>query len=254
MSKTKVLIVEDESIVAKDIENSLNKMHYNIVGIASDANNAIELVKKSDPDIILMDIMLKGEKTGIEAAKKINKENNIPIVYLTAYADYPTLNKAKKTIPYGYILKPFKDTVLQATIETALLRHNRSIELKKERDLLNEIAQKNNPEINHIFIKSKSKKIKLSTKDILWVEALKDYIIINTPTTRYTIHSTMKEFELKLPSCQFIRVHRSFIVRQDKILSLEFSFLNLDVDPQRKIPIGGSYKEKLLKRLNFLQH
>ena len=251
-SKTKIVIVEDESIVAKDIESSLNKLNYNIVGIASDAEKAVMLAKEKNPDIILMDIMLKGNKTGIDAAKKINKENNIPIVYLTAYADEATLKKAKETEPYGYILKPFKDTVLHATIETTIHRHLKTNDLKKERDLLIEIAEKKNNDNHTLFIKSKSQKIKLKTQDILYVEALKDYVNIYTIKSRHTIHSTMKEFESKLPSCHFIRVHRSYIVRIDKIVSVEFSLLFLEGDTQVKIPIGGSYKEQLKKKLNLV--
>ena len=254
MSKTKVLIVEDESIVAKDIENSLNKLNYNIVGTASDANTAIELARKSTPDIILMDIMLKGKKTGIDAAKQINKEKNTPIVFLTAYADTTTLNKAKETLPYGYIIKPFKESLLHATLETAILRHNKTIELKKERDFFLEVAETSNNKHSDIFIKSKSQRIKLQTEEILFVEALKDYIIINTLTNKYTIHSTMKEFESKLPTCQFIRVHRSFIVRTDKIATYDFSYLTLEAGSTKKIPIGASYKEQLMKRLYVNKH
>ena len=107
MSKTNVLVVEDESIVSKDIQQSLKKLGYNVVGAASTGERAFELAMSESPDIILMDIMLKGSINGIETAERIKKELHIPIIYLTAYADEATLSKAKITEPHGYILKPF---------------------------------------------------------------------------------------------------------------------------------------------------
>jgi CheY-like chemotaxis protein len=96
-----ILVVEDESIVRKDIEQSLKKLGYQIVGHADTGERAVELALSLQPDIIMMDIMLKGKMTGIEAANKIKQEKDIPVIYLTAYADQPTLDKAKLTEPHG---------------------------------------------------------------------------------------------------------------------------------------------------------
>jgi CheY-like chemotaxis protein len=104
MAKTNVLVVEDESIVSKDIQHSLKKLGYNVVGSASTGEKAIELALSLKPDIVLMDIMLKGDLTGIQAAEQIKSQINIPVIYLTAYADEGTLAKAKVTEPYGYII------------------------------------------------------------------------------------------------------------------------------------------------------
>src|SRR5690349_7070554 len=103
MAQTNVLVVEDESIVSKDIQHSLKKLGYHVVGAASTGEQAVELAIEHMPDIILMDIVLKGEMNGIEAADKIRKDTNIPVIFLTAYADESTLAKAKVTQPYGYI-------------------------------------------------------------------------------------------------------------------------------------------------------
>jgi DNA-binding LytR/AlgR family response regulator len=96
-----------------------------------------------------------------------------------------------------------------------------------------------------------SKLIKLNTNSILFIEALKDYVVINTPDTRYTIHSTMKEIEQKMGTKDFIRVHRSFIVRLDKIVTIEFPNLHLEND-KKTIPIGGSYRDYLNKRIKLI--
>ena len=141
MAKIKVLIVEDENIVAKDIQLSLKKLGYTVVGIEKSGEGAILKAQSATPDIIIMDIMLKGEVNGIEAAEKIKKEYNIPIIFLTAYADENTLSKAKISEPYAYIIKPFKEIDLHTSIEMALYKHSKELEVLKERDMLYSIVE-----------------------------------------------------------------------------------------------------------------
>ena len=250
MSKTNILIVEDESIVAKDIQHSLKKLGYIVVGICSTGEDAIKVTEEVKPDLILMDIMLKGEMSGIDAATHIREKYNIPVIYLTAYADESTLSKAKVSEPYGYIIKPFKEIDLHTSIEMAIYKHSKETNVRKERDFLYSIVE-NKESKDIIFVKSNSRLVKVKTSDIYFVEALKDYVVINTANARYTIHSTMKDIEKKLPSNDFIRVHRSFIVRIDKIVAIEQPNLILEED-KKLIPIGGSYKDDLSKRLNML--
>ena len=251
MFKINVLVVEDESIVSKDIQHSLKKLGYTIVGSAATGEKAYELAITLNPDIILMDIMLKGMMNGIETTEKIKKEVNIPVIYLTAYADKATLEKAKITEPYGYIIKPFKDVDLHTTIEMALYKFSKEKKVKEERDLFYSLIENKESTADFIFVKSKSKLVKIKNSDIYYVEALKDYVALNTLDGRYTIHSTMKDISAKLPSDQFVRVHRSYIVRIDKIAAIEYPNLQLEKDKKR-IPIGGSYKEDLMNVLNLL--
>ena len=250
MSKTNILIVEDESIVAKDIQMSLRKLGYNVVAICSNGEDALRAVDEHTPELILMDIMLKGEMSGIDTAEQVKARFNIPIIYLTAYADESTLSKAKITEPYGYIIKPFKEIDLRTAIEMALYKHEKETDVRKERDFLYSIVE-NKDSKDIIFVKSNSKLVKVRTKDIYFVEALKDYVVINTQNARYTIHSTMKDIEKKLSPTEFVRVHRSFIVRIDKIVAIESPNLLLE-DEKKPIPIGGSYKDELTKKINTI--
>jgi len=250
MPKINVLVVEDESIVSKDIQQSLKKLGYFIAGAASTGERAIELVASETPDIVLMDIMLKGEMNGVEAAEIIKRTYGIPLIFLTAYADESTLSKAKITEPYGYIIKPFKEVDLHTTIEMALYKHKKEKEVIKERDLLYSLVE-NKDSQGFIFVKSNSRLVKLNTKDIYFIEALKDYVVINTLESRYTIHSTMKEIERKMGAEQFIRVHRSFIVRLDKIAAIEYPNLQLEKN-KKMIPIGGLYRDDLTSRIKLV--
>jgi DNA-binding LytR/AlgR family response regulator len=251
MPKIKVFVVEDESIVSKDIQNSLLKLNYDVVGSASSAENALDLLKEISPDIVLMDIMLKGYMNGIQAAEIVKLDYSLPVIFLTAYADEDTLSKAKISEPYGYILKPFKEIDLQTSIEIAIYKHKKEQAIIKERDFLYSVVDSKEKNQDFIFVKSNSKLLKINTKDIYFIEALKDYVVINTLDIRYTIHSTMKEIELKMGREDFIRVHRSFIVRIDKISSIEYPNLTLEND-KKTIPIGGSFRDELSNRIRLV--
>lgn len=252
MENINVYIVEDESIVAKDIQNSLKKLGHNVLGISNNGEDALKNIAEQEPDIVLMDIMIKGSLTGIDVAEKVKQEYNIPVIFLTAYADESTLSKAKITEPYGYILKPFKEVDLHSTIEMAIYKHKKDTEVQKERDFLYSLVEnKDEASKDILFVKANSRLVKVNLKDIFYVEALKDYVVINTQYTRYTIHSTMKDIERKLDNGDFLRVHRSFIVRIDKIQAIENQTVVLE-ENKKVIPIGGSYRDELLNKLNMI--
>ncbi len=251
MLKQNILIVEDESIVAKDIQQTLIRLGYNVVGIASSGEKAIHMAQTEQPELVLMDIMLKGDLTGVDVAKIIKEKYGIPVIYITAYADEATISKAKYTEPYGYIIKPFKEIDVKTSIEIALYKYSKQQEITRERDFLFSIVEQGNGQRDFIFIKSGGKQNKLRTSDILFIEALKDYVIIYTKDLKFTIHSTMKEIENNLGFKDFIRVHRSYIVRLDKIETIEFSNLTLE-SIQKFIPIGGSYRDELAKRIKTI--
>ena len=115
-----ILIVEDESIVALDIQDKVERLGYGVLAIVSSGEKAIEEVEKSQPDLVLIDIVLKGEIDGIETAERIRENFDIPIIYLTAHSDNQTLKRAKITGPFGYLVKPFVDSELRGAIETVL--------------------------------------------------------------------------------------------------------------------------------------
>ncbi|MBL0058699.1 MAG: response regulator [Elusimicrobia bacterium] len=123
MKGTKILIVEDERIVAEDLKRFLMKTGYVVTGIAASGEEAIRNVELQRPDLVLMDIRIQGPQDGIEVAERLYAEYNLPVSFLTAYADSATLDRAKVTMPFGYILKPFETRSLQAVIELALHRH-----------------------------------------------------------------------------------------------------------------------------------
>lgn len=134
MSVGKLLIVEDERIVAKDIQSTLQNLGYEILAMVSSGEEAVSRAAEMRPDLVLMDIMLKGQMDGIQAAQVIQDRFSIPVIYLTAYADSSTLQRAKITTPFGYILKPFEERELHTTIEMALYRHQMDRKFRESED------------------------------------------------------------------------------------------------------------------------
>lgn len=250
MAKVKILVVEDESIVAKDIQNSLKKLGYQVPTTVSSAEKAIEEIEENRPDLVLMDIMLKGQMSGIEAANLIKERFGLPLIFLTAYADDNTLSKAKITEPYGYIIKPFKEKELQTTIEMAMYKHEKDEVIKKERDLYHSIIE-NKESKDSIFVRADYRLNKINFDDIYYVEALKDYVVINTSDNSYTTHTTMKEMVRILPQKDFVRIHRSFIVNLNKIFSIKYPDLVIE-GKMKVLPIGGLYRKELYSRLNLI--
>ncbi len=145
--KSRILVVEDEPIVAKDIQQTLMESGYEVVKIVSTGEDAIREVQNRNPDLVLMDIVLGGEMDGVEAAGQIHSRYNIPVVYLTAYADKETLRRAKITGSYGYIVKPYQKRDLEITLETTLYRAEMENRLRKKEE---EIRKLNTASISNL--------------------------------------------------------------------------------------------------------
>ena len=131
MGLIKVLIAEDETLVARDTENMLLNFGYEVLGIAGSGEKAVSLAGDLSPDLVLMDIHLKGTMDGVEAARRIRDVYGIPVIFVTAHADEDTLQRAKQAGPIGYFLKPFNEKELRMTVETAVFKWEMDRELRK---------------------------------------------------------------------------------------------------------------------------
>lgn len=130
MNNAQILIVEDEVLIAMGLQNKLEKLGYKVLAIAASGEEAIATIMGDHPDLVLMDIVLKGEMDGIETARRIKDQFQIPVIYLSAYGDEKILDRAKTTEPFGYLLKPFNERELQISIDIALYKHNMQKKIK----------------------------------------------------------------------------------------------------------------------------
>ena len=147
--KSRILVVEDEAIVAADVQDRLAALGYRVVGTTGDGGEAVNLAARLSPDLVLMDIMLDSAMDGVQAADLIRKDHDIPVIFLTAHTDEKTLHRAKISEPFGYIVKPFEEHSLHATIQMALYRHRSEQKVRRmERWLTAALSDANQQEKN----------------------------------------------------------------------------------------------------------
>lgn len=244
----RVLIVEDEPIISRDIAHRLKAKGYEVVGFARSKADAVAQASELRPNVVIMDIHLIDGHSGVDAAREIREEMALPVIFLTANSDADTLSKAKIAEPYGFVVKPFSDQALHTAIEIALSKYAGEQEVRMEIDRLYDLVEESD-NVDHFFVKYKGRQVRLRFSDVAFVEALKDYVGIHVGTQRYVVHATMQDMEDRLPGRQFMRVHRSFIVRLDKIQAVEEGEITVE-QSGRKVPIGGSYLGKVRDRLD----
>ncbi len=242
----KILIVEDEMIIAANISLQLSALGYEVTGIISRGEEALEHVKQNKPDIVLMDIQLKGELDGIETVRLIHQERDIPVIYLTANADDDHFSKAKGTHPFAFISKPFKKLDLQRAIELTITH----IQSEKIENSISELQSGEAFVLSDaIFVRHHEKMVKVIIKDILYIEAERNYCRIHSKDKQYLLATTLKDMDEKLPKKHFIRVHRSFIVNVSQIQEIATSHI---VIGKKAIPVSKALKEELLNRLQTI--
>ncbi len=229
-------------IIGANISLQLSNLGYKICGIIPRGEEALLFLKDERPDIILLDIQLKGKLDGIETAQLIQKEHNIPVIYLTANADSAHFERAKATNPYAFISKPFKKTDLQRAIELAVNRI---------------IAEGNIPGNtqasfildDRIFVRDHEKMVKIIIKDIYYIEADRNYCRVCSKDREYLLVITLKDMEEKLPPQHFIRIHRSYMVNLSHIDEVAGSHV---VICKKAIPLSKPLRADLLKRLQTI--
>jgi len=241
----KIFIVEDEMIIAANISLQLTDLGYEVTGIVPRGEDALIHIQESKPDIILIDINLKGNIDGIETVELMQKEHLIPVIYLTANADEEHFNRAKKTNPQAFISKPFKKLDLQRAIELTVNR------LQANQGIL-EVEEDNSESFilsDCIFVKHHEKMVKIVIKDILYIEAERNYSCIHSKGKDYLLVTTLKNIDMKLPTAHFLRIHRSYIVNISQID--EVASTNIVIG-KKAIPITKQLKVELMKRLQTI--
>lgn len=230
--RNKILIVEDEPIIADELEALLTDLKYEVIGIAFDAEEAIEIIEKNTPELILLDISLEGDLDGVMLAETINEKYQIPFVFLTSHADRLTVNRVKRTNPSGFILKPYNEKELASNIEIALYNSNSGKVITED-----------------FFIKEGGSLIKINPKEILYAQADDNYTFIYTAEKKYILSSTLKKIEAKLPHNKFMRIHRSYIINLNKIDKITDGYAIVN---EVNIPIGRNYQAELFNSIQKL--
>ncbi len=227
-NKVKILIVEDEPLIADDIAFLLEDEGYDVVGKAIDTQEAVSIIESKQPDIILLDISLENDdEDGIDLANKINKDYQIPFIFITSHSDKLTINRVKKTNPCGFIVKPFKPAEIISTVAIAHYKSkNKTVKIAK-------------PE-GSFFIKQGHDLVKVNHADILFIKAEDNYTSIVTDSKKILASLNLKALSEKLPDNQFVRIHRSYMINIAKITRISHRFVYIN---DTEIPMGkGNFK------------
>lgn len=232
-------------IIAADISMTLSQHNYDVIGIAPRGETAFEIIKENAPDLVLMDISLKGSWDGIETATRLQEIRPTPIIFLTSNVDQATFDRAKALQPYAFLGKPFNPTDLIRTIELAISRIKdttpslpENTDDEKEPILLND----------RIFVKHRDSLVKIPITDIFYVTAESNYCRIVTKAKEFVLAITLKAFEERVRAPQFMRIHRSYLINLKMLDEVGEVYLRLG---KHQVPYSKGYKEELLKRLTI---
>ena len=230
------IVVDDDKMSLRVIEEYVGKSDgLNLTGSFSNAIDAINLIKSDKSvDLVFLDIEMP-EMTGIDFMN--NLDNPVQVIIISSKEKY-ALDAFNYDVT-DYLLKPITYSRFFKAIDKAVIRYNRD--------------RLDNQKTDEIFIKKGSSLVRIKFDEILWIEALENYVILNTSSDKLTIHFTMKAIEKRLPSKKFIRIHRSFIVNTSKISVIQDNSVEIKVHGETiNIPIGKSYKDQLMRDINLM--
>lgn len=242
MKNIRVLLVEDEPIIAADLEDRLLAMGYEVAQQCSSGEEAIRHIEQENIDIVLMDIQLEGALDGIQTAQKIAAKRTLPIIFLTSNNDDATFTRAKRVNPAAFLSKPYRGKDLRHAIELAI----------SNAQLLPASTDQGDTYWfqDRLFLKVKDRMVRVFLSEILWFEANDYYCKLVTKEKEILITQTLKQMGealSKIPG--FMRVHRSFIVNVAQIEEIGDAFLSIQ---KRQIPINKSSKDELMSMLHKL--
>ncbi len=253
-----ILIVEDEAIVAMDLEDTLQTKDYRIAGIADNGREALSFIEKETIDLMLLDIQIKGDWDGIETARKLMSVKDIPFIYLTAFSDGETIERAKETKPAAYLIKPYQPRNLLVAIDLAL--HNfalrqtnpsKTIPITPRKQALQPIDQ-GEPILyfnEAIFIKQNYTFVKVNLRDIQYFEVDGNHSYIVTEAHKYILRHSLSAVLQKLNQPYFVRIHRSYAINIGCVDTFNDSSIFIG---EQELPLGRHYKDAFLRHFDLL--
>ena len=246
----KILIVEDNVIIADDMQSMLEEIGYEVVDNVIVYEQAVEVLKNNHVDLVLIDIILASDKTGIDLGKHIRSQYNIPFIFVTSNSDKATVENAKTVKPDGYLVKPFEQQDLYTSIEIALSNFNYAKKTSaKEMDASDEGESLTSNSVlkDSIFVKKQHLYYRIQFGDIQFIKADNVYLEVNTVDKKFLVRSPLKDYLEKLPKNKFYRAHKSYIVNVDHIDAINSKDIMIN---NTLIPISKDFKEFIISSMN----
>jgi DNA-binding LytR/AlgR family response regulator len=248
--KPKILLVEDEILLAEDMKMHLSE-HYHITGIASSFEQATAFIEEEKPDLAILDIMLKGDRDGIDVGAAINERYHFPFIFLTSYANEQLVERAKKVRPHAYLLKPYNEYEIPIAIELALSNFERNQTSKVPGNQPNVSSEENRALLlqDSLFLRKDTAFQRVKISEIHYVEAQDNYSSVTTKYGQYLYSIVLKQLEKKLPKSHFMRVHRSYVINIEAIAGYEGNTLLVE---KKRIPVSQQYREEVFNLISRL--
>src|SRR3569833_29166 len=243
MAVIRVLAFEDDDLHADILKMHLHNLGYQNAGIYPDASDAARLISAISPDIILMDIELAGETTGVQAAQKHNAIFKNPLINLTSISPATIINEVKSTFPEAYLRKPYTEDQLSSAIEIAIHKYQRELLSPKYRDSFQQS--------DFLYVKVNNNLVKLLYSEILYIEAYDKYCFIHTADKKHMVTGQLKQLLQKLPPRLFLQVHRSYAINMNAISGIRTNQNTVEIG-SALIPYSKTYKDELYSRLNVI--
>ena len=246
----RILIVEDNVIIADDMQSMLEEIGYEIVDNVIVYEQAEKVLKTEQVDLVLIDIILASDKTGIDLGKHIRENYDIPFIFVTSNSDRATVENAKTVKPNGYLVKPFEQQDLYTSIEIAL--SNFTYGTNKQAPVENKVNDDDVPMSNSvlkdsIFVKKQHLYYRIQFGDIQFIKADNVYLEVNTVDKKFLVRSPLKDYLEKLPKNKFYRAHKSYIVNVDHIDAINSKDIMIN---NNLIPISNDFKEFIISAMN----
>lgn len=242
-----ILIIEDQSLYADQLEILCEKLGYSVVANCPDAFSALDAFHRHQPDLLLSDIHLTGEIDGIELARRLHEHRPVPVIFITSRQDAETFSRAQSVLPLAFIVKPFTELQLQRSIELAVLRLAASGGASTADFTEEDLQYKDS-----FFVKLGNKLEKITVKDIAYVAADGRYCMVYTRTGRkYAVRIPLFELFQKLNETTFVQSHRSYLINTDLLESINLGDMTLTVAGQ-EVPVSKGYKDRVLNQLEQL--
>jgi len=237
----KILVVEDEILVADEICKILQKLDYEVLEPAINYTEALNIIENDKPDLAILDIQLSGTKTGIDIAKKINEDYHIPFIFLSSHSDKHIIESAKQVFPAAYLVKPFTKKELFVAIEISISNYATHSKPEAEEELIINDA---------FFVKHNGKYHKIPFNTINFIKSDHIYLEVHLKSGQnHSIRNSLNYIITKLPS-SFIRVHKSYIINTKSLEQINGNFVRVN---HLDIPIGKTYRDQLLQKLNLVK-
>ncbi len=244
----KILIVEDNVIIADDMQSMLEEIGYEIVDNVIVYEQAEQVLKTKEVDLVLIDIILASDKTGIDLGKHIRDNYNIPFIFVTSNSDRATVENAKTVKPNGYLVKPFEQQDLYTSIEIALSNFDYSGKSETAAPASSDDKVVSNSVLrDSIFVKKQHLYYRIQFGDIQYIKADNVYLEVHTIDKKFLVRSPLKDYLEKLPKNKFYRAHKSYIVNVDHIDAINSKDIMIN---NKLIPISKDFKEFIISAMN----